>query len=79
LKPPLRTILQLGPALIPCAWLLAGRWHDASADQRAWLELTSVLCAVMLVPAGPAASRRTLASVVRIWGWVTAAGLLVMS
>jgi hypothetical protein len=78
-KLPLRTILQFGPALIPCAWLLAGRWHDASADQRAWLQLTSALCAVMLIPTSSRRRRRTPAAVARIWGWVTAAGLLVLS
>jgi hypothetical protein len=79
LKRSLRTILQFGPALIPCAWLLAGRWHDATGDQRAWLQLTSALCAVMLLPAGPAGRRRTVPAIAQFWGWITAAGLLVMS
>lgn len=75
-----RAILALGPATIPFAWLLAGQWHTAGAEQRAWFQLTSALCLVSLIPIRAAGrSSYGIAAIIRIWAWGTIAGLLVMS
>lgn len=72
--------LSLAPATVPLTWLVLGQWSIATANQRAWLQITTVLLAAALVPVGRPAwvPHRTL-GLVRTWGWVATAGLMLLA
>jgi hypothetical protein len=72
--------LSLAPATIPLVWLIAGQWLTATANQRAWLQLMTMLLAAALVPVDrPAWKPDHLLQLVRVWGWVVVAGLMLLA
>lgn len=76
----IRTLVSLGPAVVPLVWLLAGQWSAAGAEQRAWLPLTSALLLAALIPIRERERSSTrMLSLVRLWAWSTVAGLVMLS
>ena len=73
-------VLAIGPLLIVIVWFLAGQWDLASAETRAWLQFSGVVCLASLVPLpGTPGTVAALRARVQWWGGIVVLGLVVTS